>query len=319
MMERDAPAQTRVNSAGLPIFPEFRPIELEARSIIEPMIADFEPYADFNFVELWCWNRGELGGFSILNGNLVIRWEDVVSGELFLTFLGSDDVEATCETLIDYARARGMDDRLAAIPEIVFQNATPFSRQLLIEEDLVNSDYLLSTEEWSVMSGARFKNKRNAIHRLERYHDPCITRIDLSDGNVQTEVRILCQTWAALRQRPVETTRSEFDAIENLLVYASSVCSHRLYAVGVYVGSQMIGFSVNEKLDNGFGLGHFAKGDYRYEGIYPYMLRNVAQYLYTNGTGLLNIEADLGDPGLAIAKRLCHPTRMLKKYAVSRP
>jgi hypothetical protein len=79
----------------------------------------------------------------------------------------------------------------------------------------------------------------------------------------------------------------------------------------------MIGFSVNEILPDGYALGHFAKADFRFEGVYPYILRGLARILQEEGVELLNIEADLGDDGLAISKKLCNPAGRLKKYVIA--
>jgi hypothetical protein len=124
--------------------------------------------------------------------------------------------------------------------------------------------------------------------------------------------------WADLRHRSSESIRAELSAIRNLFIYAESEPQNRLYVVGAYVQNQLVGFSVNERLPDGYAIGHFAKADIRYEGIYPFLLRHVARYMVGQGIDLLNIEADLGDHGLAIAKHLCYPIAMLKKYSVGR-
>jgi hypothetical protein len=317
-MERNAPGASMTTPNVLPQFPEFKTVELTDQASVKALTAGYPPYADFNFVELFCWNRGDQGGISVLNGNLVIRWEDVVTGELFLTFLGESQIDKTVRELLEYSERAGLSDCLQAVPESVIRNASGLHPEFVVEDDPINWDYLLSTEEWSTISGARFKNKRNAIHRLERLHEPTLMQLNLADGSTQDEIRRICQLWADLRSRPSKMTRAEFGAIENLLLLATELESHDLYAVGAFSGDEMIGFSVNEVLEDGYGLGHFAKADYRYEGIYSYMLRNVAQYMSSRGVELLNIEADLGDPGLAVSKRLCHPVGMLKKLSIYR-
>ena len=318
MKGREAPGCRVLRTSSDRDFPNFHPITLDSRSIIESFTSGLEPYADFNFLELWAWNQSESSGYSILNGNLVVLWEDVVTHELFLTFLGTNAVIETAETLIDYAMYSGITPRLFAVPEVVIQQVPDFGPTLRVDFDPVNSDYLLSTELWSTLPGAPFKNKRNAIHRLERNHNPKVNRLDLSNERVRADIRSTCAVWASLRSRVPEATQGEFQAIEQVLAFAEKHSGNAIYAIGVYVDGCMIGFSINEELRDGFGLGHFAKADFRFDGIYPYMLRHVARHMASRGIGLLNIEADLGDPGLIISKRLCHPVGMLKKYAISR-
>jgi hypothetical protein len=301
----------------LPEFPWFKPIDLSDRPAVDAMIAGYPPFADFNFVELWCWNRGQLGGIATLDGNLVVRWEDVITGELFLSFIGTNKVERTAEKLIAYAKERGIEPRLQAVPGVVVNSGADFGDALIVEEDMHNGDYLLSVSEWAAMAGSRFRNKRNAIHRLERKHQPHLVRLDLRDESPRQEIMNLCRTWADQRQRISDETEAEFTAIENLLDLAQELELNRLVVVGVYTGSQMIGFSINEILPDDYALGHFAKADYRFEGVYPYMLNGLSRILEDAGVIYLNIEADLGDPGLAISKQLCNPAGRLRKFVIA--
>jgi hypothetical protein len=301
----------------LPEFPWFKPIDLSDRPAVEAMIAGYPPFADFNFVELWCWNRGRQGGIAKLDGNLVVRSEDVITGELFLSFIGTNKVERTAEKLIAYAKERGIEPRLQAVPDVVVDSVTGFGKSLIVEEDVHNSDYLLSVSDWAAMSGSRFKNKRNAIHRLERKHQPRLERLDLTNAATRDEIMDLCKAWAIQRNRASEETEAEFSAIENLLDLAQELELVRLVVLGVYADNQLIGFSINEILPDDYALGHFAKADYRYEGVYPYMLNGLARILEDAGVLYLNIEADLGDPGLAISKKLCNPTGRLRKFVIA--
>ncbi len=301
----------------LPEFPWFKSIDLSDRPAVESMIAGYPPFADFNFLELWCWNRGRQGGLSVLDGNLVVRWQDVVTGELFLSFLGTNRVERTASKLIAYAKERGIEPRLQAVPDVVVDSGAGFGGALIVEEDVQNSDYLLSVDEWAEMAGGRFRNKRNAIHRLERNHQPRLVMLDLQDDATRRQMIELCYRWAEQRNRTPEETGPEFNAIESLLDLAQEIDLNHLVVPGVYVGDQLVGFSVNEILPDGYALGHFAKADYRYEGVYPFMLREVARELRQAGVTYLNIEADLGDGGLEVSKRLSNPAGRLRKYVIT--
>ncbi len=300
----------------LPEFPWFKPIDLSDRLAVEQMIDGFPPFADFNFVELWCWNRGEKGGIAQLDGNLVVRWEDVITGELFLSFIGTNRVERTASRLLEYARERGIEPRLQAIPDVVFSDDSPMGSQLVVEEDHVNSDYLLSVDEWAEMRGKKFKNKRNVMNGLIRDHNPELRLLDLEDAAVRGQIIELCHRWAAQRGRAVEETAAEFEAIESLLVLAQELKLDRLRVFGAYVGEKMIGFSVNEILPDGYALGHFAKSDFDYPGVFQFILHGACQHLREHGVRSLNVEADLGDPGLAEAKHLMNPEGRLRKFVI---
>ena len=301
----------------LPEFPWFKSIDLTDRPIVEEMIADYPPFADFNFVELFCWNRGQQSGIAKLDGNLVVRWEDCVTGDLFLSFLGTNKVGRTASKLIAYAKERGIEPRLQAIPDVVLNQGEEIGDHLEVSEDTQNSDYLLSVEEWAELAGSRFKNKRNAINKLERNHGPELRLLDLKDAAIRSDMVRLCRLWAEQRGRSTEETAPEFNAINNFLTLGKESTLDRLRVFGAYINGVLVGFSVNEILPNGYALGHFAKADYRFDGVYPFMLRGVCRHLREQGVSLLNIEADLGDAGLAEAKSLCHPHGRLRKYVIA--
>lgn len=300
----------------LPEFPWFKSIDLSDRLAVERLIAGYPPFADFNFVELWCWNRGEKGGISQLDGNLVVRWQDCITGELFLSFIGTNRVEKTASKLLAYARERGIEPRLQAVPGVVVDDGGEIGDGFVVEEDHVNSDYLLSVDEWAEMAGKKFKNKRNVMNGLIREHNPELRQLDLEDEQVRAEIMELCHRWAEQRGRHDEETAAEFEAIESLLVLAQELKLDRLHVFGAYVGEKLIGFSVNEILPDGYALGHFAKSDYDYPGVFQFILHGACKYLREQGVHFLNVEADLGDPGLAEAKHLMNPHGRLRKYVI---
>lgn len=300
----------------LPEFPWFKSIDLSDRLAVEALIEGYPPFADFNFVELWCWNRGEKGGIAQLDGNLVVRWQDVITGELFLSFIGTNKVERTAAKLFAYARERGIEPRLQAIPDVVVDDAGEIGEGFVVEEDHVNSDYLLSVDEWAEMAGKKYKNKRNERNGLIRDHNPELRLLDLEEAQVRADIMALCHRWAEQRGRGHEEVAAEFEAIESLLVLAQELKLDRLRVFGAYIGDKMIGFSVNEILPDGYALGHFAKADYDYTGVFAFILNGACQHLRENGVLYLNVEADLGDPGLAAAKNLMHPQGRLRKYVI---
>jgi hypothetical protein len=61
-------------------------------------------------------------------------------------------------------------------------------------------------------------------------------------------------------------------------------------------------------------VGHFWKADTRYSGIYTFLLHVVASALATRGCRLMNIQEDLGDPGLRGFKQHLRPRFLLRKY-----
>src|SRR6185436_18619332 len=101
----------------IPEFPEFKKLELTDKEEVEKFTSKFPPYSDFNFVSMWSWDiKGEMR-LSMLNGNLVVRFTDYLTGELFYSFLGNSKVNETAEMLINFSRKEGLGAKLRLVPE----------------------------------------------------------------------------------------------------------------------------------------------------------------------------------------------------------
>jgi len=88
----------------LPQFPDFKCLEWNDRKQVEQYTAPFPPYSDFNFTSLYAWDVDNKMRISDLHGNLVILFSDYVTGEAFLSFIGTNNLPETACTLIDYSK-----------------------------------------------------------------------------------------------------------------------------------------------------------------------------------------------------------------------
>jgi len=167
------------------------------------------------------------------------------------------------------------------------------------------------------MRGGRFRNKRNAVSALERRHAPEFRPLDLRSRRVQQDIIRGFLLWSDKRQRfGLGETRNELLALRRIFTIPDD---SGLMSFGVYSEDELLGFSINQLLPNNYAMGHFWKADHEFPGIYPYLLRESCRFLDTRDTLYFNIEQDLGKSGLANAKRLYRPCRLLRKFIISRP
>ena len=101
----------------IPKFPDFKKLELSDKDIVEDFVSKYPPYSDFNFISLWAWDTDSKRMISELNNNLVVYFTDYLSGEPFISFIGTNKVERTSQELITYAQSLGIDPKLRFIPE----------------------------------------------------------------------------------------------------------------------------------------------------------------------------------------------------------
>jgi hypothetical protein len=139
--------------------------------------------------------------------------------------------------------------------------------------------------------------------------------LDLGSRRVQQDIIRVFLLWSDKRQRfGLDETRNELLALRRIFSIPED---GGLISFGVYSGDELLGFSINQLLPNSYAIGHFWKADHEFPGIYPYMLRESCRHLDAIQTLYFNIEQDLGKTGLANAKRLYRPCRLLRKFIIS--
>jgi hypothetical protein len=299
----------------IPLFPEFKPLELSDQFAVESWVRQFHPVSDFNFVSLWCWNTENNIELAWLNDNLVVKFKDYGSPRRFYSFLGINDVVATALTLCDSARDSGLDVRLQLIPEITVTTTPELVDWVQVAHDRGQFDYIVSTEQWAAMAGGKFRKKRNIVHHLERTHAPEFRPLDAGDIETQRAIESVFGRWA------VQTGLAGHDvAILQSLALRRIFSLDRpgdLLSYGVFIDGELCAYSINEALPGGYAMGHFWRADRTIHGLYPYLLQNTCRGLLAAGCRFLNTMQDLGQPGLAKAKGLDRPDHFLRKFTLA--
>lgn len=297
----------------LSTFPEFAPLSLDLKKDIEGITNQFSPYSDFNFVSLWCWDLSKKTEVSILHGNLVIRMEDYLTAEIFYMFIGSSSIYQTISDIFAFLKEKGEKQELYLIPEETIKN----ERELLkntytFEEDRDNFDYILSIDDVAEMKGKKLHQKRKLLNNFRNNYSPVIHELRISDPNIKKLVLDFVEVWK--KNKGEYDSKNEEIALNNL--FSGLTHEENIYILIAELKKTVIGFSIVEVLDNGYGVGDFQKADTTYKGIYEFLNYSTARFLKNKGCTYYNIEQDLGIQGLRRSKLDYNPEFFLKKYTI---
>ena len=152
------------------------------------------------------------------------------------------------------------------------------------------------------------KNKRNIINKLNRSNEIRIKRLE--------DFSSIITFLENIKDKEQEfKIKRETEAIIRLLKLENK---YKLLLLCLFHEDKIIGFIINEILsDNKHSIGHFLKSSTKFHsGFGTIMLNKMCQILHEKGFYYLNMEQDLGLPGLRKWKELHKPTHFLKKYAV---
>jgi len=294
-------------------FPRFVPLDSAHRDQIETITKQFPPYSDFNFTSLYSWNTAEAAAFSTLQGNLIIRFNDYLTGEPFYSFLGQTDVNKTAEALLSLTEAEGRPIEIKLIPESTAKNVD--TTQFLVTEDTDNFDYILSVDQLKALAGSQFVKHRNKVSKFTRTYQTDTRLLDLSDPAVQNNLEHLFIKWEEWKQLPPAETKNEFMAVSRLFDLKSK---DNLITIGVFFQNELLGFAISELLPDGYGMLHFEKATPSgFTGVYQYLKQETARVLSDRDCQLLNCQQDLGLPGLRTHKMGLCPVAFLRKYRVT--
>lgn len=297
----------------IPQFPEFKKLELEDKEEFEKATKQFEPYSDYNFASLWCYNTENDAQVSILNGNLVIRFRDYITNEPFYSFIGRGNISETVDLLTSFAKQQGLSPTLKLIPQVCVENLQlpGFS----VEEDRDNFDYVLSIEEIAFLTGDKYHTHKNFVNRFHKtYPDYHVQNLNLLDPTVHDQIIQVFYTWETKRGKKREETQHELSAIGRILKDANEF---ELLGLGVYDREVLVGFMIASLEQMEYSLGHFTKADPDYHGVYYFIYHNLAKILLEKGYKYFNNEQDMGIEGLRKSKEQWNPVKYLKKYTIT--
>jgi len=293
------------------VFPSFRPLRADDRNFVESFTRHLAPYSDFNFTSLWCWDVSGQVRISSLEGALVVRFSDYLTGLPFYSFCGGSAPASVARKVCEHAATEGIASILRLLPE---ETASELEADFEVAEDPGNFDYILCASAMSSYRGASLHGQRNYVNRFTREYNAAARRLDLTDHSSLRAIERLLDKWARDKQLLPAEIHNEFAALRRLFDYASGV---PLIALGVFQGSQLLGFSISEVVAEPYAMLHFQKGDRAFVGIYPFIIQETARCLAALGCRLLNYQQELGLPALRQGKRSYKPLGFLKKFSAT--
>lgn len=300
----------------LPVFPEFTPLQLSHAELVAQFTKQFPPYADYTFTSLYSWDTKEVVALSSLSGNLVVRFSDETSDDVYLSFLGKHELEKTIDTLLHYAHTQGYNPNLCLIAQSVIRTMPWALRtKYFILEDRNNHDYILSVDDLCSFEATHHRQRKARYNQFMQAYGEHTQNglIDLQSPQVRAEMEGLFLRWQQSRHKQSSETQNEFSAIRRC-ISASQQLGVRAY--GTYVDGRLVACNLFE-VENRMAIGHFMKADSSYQGVFEHFDYMFARYLQTQGITYLNIQQDMGFKGLRAHKLAYGPAFFLKKYTIA--
>ncbi len=300
---------------SIPTFPSFQKLIVEHEHSVKSALVGFKPYSDFDFTSLWSWDIQESIAVSALHENIVFLFSDYLTKDMFFSFLGKNEIDATIKILLEHSFKQGYGTSLKLIPgEIVDLIKDPGTCEVVADRD--NFDYILHLPTMVDIRARRNKSRRRKVELFDSlYGDHVSVRGLVINKESLDRLLGLFDTWASTKNIANTEIQSEREAIVRLFQLP---VPNKLQLTAIFLGDELIGFSIDELLNKNYALGHFIKANTKYLGVFQYLEHQVNLNLTNQGIEFLNIEQDLGIEALRMSKLGQHPCTLLEKFTLTK-
>lgn len=291
----------------IPHFPEFKPLEIAdrlwiskklkktSRSICELTLGNIFLWKDFDHTKVTC-----------LNDNICMLISPPNETPYFLEPVGGNKLPETVELLFGHT------------PKI--SRASKVFTQMLGKERYSISplrnqfDYIYLRSDLAELKGKRFDGKRNHIKRFRSAH-PNYTYSPF-EPEVKGKAMALFEKWFAVREESRFFPRLAYTSQKGAIIEAFKYFKELHLRGGMlWEDGRLAGFTIGSPIDPETISAHFLYGDPEAKGSSQTLLWEACNRTYSDFK-YIDLEQDLGIPGLRTAKLSYHPLRLEEKFEI---
>ena len=292
-------------SVKIPTYPVFRPLVLEDKKVFDAAFAAFPPEnSEYTFTNLFSWRIQHGFCVSRVGGMLILAAEKHGQKEYYPP-IGAGDARAVIRRILADTKSR-----FVRIPENML-SAVARDPDIKAVEDRDNADYVFFTKDLIELKGRRYDAKRNFIkHFKSAYRFDYVPVTEAEIGEVLRFQNVWCVEKGCGQSKSLQ---DEAEAVRTMLAHLRLFS---LKAGALAVDGAICAVCIAEALNHETLVIHALKGAKGMNGIYPtlfneFLRREAAAYRY------INMEQDLGVPGLRASKESYQPVRMTRKFTLS--
>lgn len=288
-----------------PNYPQFTPLDLGHKPFFDAAFKDYPPeISEFTFTNLFSWRQAYGYKVSLLNGLIILR-VDAGKSVCFLQPIGQGDFVGAIKQIL-----HDVNGEFCRIPEN-FARLFKDDGSFKVEEDRNNSDYLYFSTDLINLAGRKYDGKRNQIKKFKSEYEYSYADIKGADARQVLEFE---EAWCSIKGCDiVEGLNNERQAIREIVEHFGEF---KLYSGIIRLKNKICALAIAEALNPETLVMHILKADPAILGLYQVMLNDFLR-VNVGGFKYVNLEQDLGIPGLRASKQSYQPIRLIKKYTIS--
>ncbi len=288
----------------LPQYPQTRPIDAQDKPVFDLALkSDPAKISEYTFTNIFAWRAVYEFEICLLNGFLIVCSKRAGRKDFFYP-IGKGDVKGTVLFLLKEKNSRFI--RVPADIAALFEKET----DVAVELDNDNSDYVYRAQDLIRLPGRRYDGKRNLIKRFRTSFQ--YSYLELNRDNIEKCIQFQDEWCRSMDCEKDKNLLNEAVAIKEIL---ENFFSFNLTGAFIELGGKIVAVAVGEPLNGDTFVIHILKAA-RITGLYQTM-NNEFISKETAAFTFVNMEQDLGVPGLRKSKLSYHPVDMVKKYILT--
>lgn len=296
----------------IPDYPDLEPLGMEDLPALEDAYRAASPRTcDASPVNLFIWQDCQKPWLTRIQGNLCVLLRAHAEPPHYLEPYGANNPRETARTCLQHigliSRAQG---RIASsLPQQEFE----------VSPQRDAYDYIYRVQALAELKGKSFDGKRNHIRKFVRNYPGYELRP--LDPPLLREAAALFEAWATARENGRSGTLAagalNHDCQRRALQRAFAEYT-RLGLIGgaLLVRGAMQGVIIASRGAGDTAIVHFSYANAELPGIYQTLLWEACRRLFRTFT-YLNLEEDMGIPGLRKTKLSWHPLKLEEKFRIS--
>ena len=294
-------------------FPGFKPVGLEDRHILAPLLHAYKPEtSELTFTNLFIWRNHYNFQWSLYHDWLFLIIEEEKNGVYALEPIGPSPRDKVTRMLLEWLgkERREQKPRIERADERLVLELEG-AEGIAIEETRDQFDYVYLKDDLVQLAGNKYRSKRNHINQLSRAYGYSYAR--LTKDHIP-DCLALQDRWCEMRRCEDDLNLlGEWDAVKEILGFYESL---RVEGAVITIKDKVMAFTFGEMLNDHTAVVHIEKADPDIPGLYPVINQQFCENSLMNAR-YINREQDLGVPGLREAKLSYYPHHLVKKFRIA--
>jgi hypothetical protein len=291
----------------IPHYPEFKPLSLADKALfVRQLRSTSREICELSPGNMFIWQEFDRPQVTCINNNTCILIDPPNEPAYFLEPLGRQELADTTRIMLRHVGRVSRVSRSFAelLPKGLF-NFVPLRNQF---------DYLYLRQELAELKGRKFDGKRNHLKRFQAKH-PDYRFVPLTPEH-KKEALALFEKWFKVREESRHFPRLAYISQKGAITEAFALFAKlKLLGGALLVDGQLQGFTLGSKLNPETVAVHFLYSDPELPGGFQTILWEANNKCY-GGFKYVDLEQDLGIPGIRQAKLSYQPFKLVEKFEV---